>query len=215
MATFVLIPYDGDYPSVSVDIEAGDNLDSKLKSAIRGRFEEYEIEITDGTSEEIDIWSNIRDHHYSGLRKFLDIFENHEDLLPGIAFAFYNYPDQSVEDAALYAENGMVREGDLESLAEEFVDEGIVDTKNYFDYERFARDCEINGELPEEAYDEDGEQIWDSEEVLEWAESLVDDIGVENIQGDYTDYEAIARDLAHDYAEFEFAGTEYTILTSQ
>ena len=46
-----------------------------------------------------------------------------------------------------YIEDGTIQEGDLQDLAHEFVDEGMIDLTeaNYFDYESFARDLGYDG----------------------------------------------------------------------
>lgn len=213
MARFTLAPYDG--PITSVEISADTDLDAALKAAIRGRFDEYEVMIADGTDEEIAVWQAVGSHYYDGLVKFVEVLNEDEDLLPAICYAIENNIAYTVSEAVRWADDAMLREGDIENLAYELVDEGIFDKSQYFDYDQLAYDLQIGGDLPEEAYNEDGELVWSEREIKDYAEQLVDDIGVENITGDYVDYEAVARDLQHDYDEFDFGGTTYTVYTSR
>jgi hypothetical protein len=224
MAEFYINPY-SNVAGVSVDTDEvynKDGLNDLLEKKIAGKFEEYSVDLVDGTSAEVNMWQNISFQSgadYSGLALFVEAMNEDEYLHPGIAFAFeYGAATDDVSDAVTYAENGSVSEGTLKDLAYAFVDEGIIDLDNtyYFDYDAFAFALDANGDLPEEAYDQDtGEQLWDDQEVKDYAEQLVDDVGPSNISGDFIDYDAVARDLGFDYDQFTYGGDTYTIFTSQ
>jgi len=225
MAEFYINPY-ANVAGISIDtddVSDIEDLDALLDEEIAGKFEEYSVELLDGTSAEIDMWQSISGQagaHYSGLALFVEALNADEYLHPGIAFAFDNGSVDNVDDAVTYAENGSVSEGTLKDLAYASVDEGTIDLTNtfYFDYDGFARDLEINQGLPEAAYDQDtGEQLWDDRQVKDYAEELVDDVGGPSkiSGGDYVDYDAVARDLGFDHSQFTFGGDTYTIFTSQ
>jgi antirestriction protein len=54
---------------------------------------------------------------------------------------------EDFESHRSYIEDGTIQEGDLQDLAHEFVDDGMIDLAegNYFDYESFARDLGYDG----------------------------------------------------------------------
>lgn len=221
MAEFYINPYGGKY-GVAIDTDDAygdvDILNDLLEEKIAGRFEEYSVDLVDGDNEEVAMWgaaTTAKGAYHAALVLFVEAMDQEDYLRPGIFYALNGYGPSDINEAKEYAENGSVREGTLKDLAYEFVDEGIMDTEYYFDYDAYARDLEINGGLPEEAYDEDGEQLWDDREVKDYAEQLVDDIGRSNIRGDYIDYDKVARDLGMDHDQFNYDGNTYTIITSQ
>ena len=222
MAEFYINPYGGK-SGVTIDTEDAygrvDILNELLEDEIEGRFEEYSVDLVDGDTEEVAMWeaaSTAQGPDYFGLALFVEAMDQEDYLRPGIFYALNGYASSDIDEAKDYAEEGGVREGTLKDLAYDFVDEGIIDTENYFDYDAFAHALEVNGELPEEAYDEDtGEQLWDDSEVQDYAEQLVDDIGASEIGADYVDYDKVARDLGFDYDQFTYDGETYTIRTSQ
>jgi len=221
MAEFYINPYGGKY-GVTIDTDDAYNdvdvLNDLLEEKIAGRFEEYSVDLVDGDNEEVAMWgaaTTAKGAYHAALALFVEAMDQEDYLRPGIFYALNGYASSDIDEAKEYAENGSVREGTLKDLAYEFVDEGIMDTEYYFDYDAYARDLEINGVLPEEAYDEDGEQLWDDQEVKDYAEQLVDDIGRSNIGGDYIDYDKVAGDLGVSHDQFNYDGNTYTINTSQ
>jgi len=224
MATFYINPYDISKSGMYFDTDAigtadYDDLDDLLEKKIKGKFEEYSLEFIDGDQKELAMWeaaSRKRGAHYSALKVWLEIFETVDDHeMPGVYWAMDDMGESDLSAAKSYAEDAMVREGTVKELAGELIDESPeVYAENYFDYRSLATDIEINNELPEEAYDEDGEQLWDDREVLDYVERLVDEIGVENVNNYqyYVDEDKLARDLGYDYSEFLFDGVEHIAL---
>jgi antirestriction protein len=220
MAQFYLNPYDisksGLYFDTS-DVERGVlDLDDALEQAIKGQFEEYSVELIDAPLKEAEVWQAVTLHHgdsYPAIRVWLEVLEEDDYDLPGVYWAMSDKGFSEVDEAKTYGEDAMVREGTIRDLADEFIaDDPASWAENYFDYEALARDMAINQELPEEAYDEDGAQVWSDQEAEEYAEELVESTGVEGIGNleYYIDEDKVARDLEFDYSEFEFGGTTYT-----
>lgn len=121
--------------------------------------------------------------------------------------------------------------GDSENLAKELVDQigGLKETlgkdkiASYFDYESYARDLELNGDMVTLTDPESGELLiaWSGDiedpddpedenwmrgfsSVEEYAEQLLDDIGIDgNAAEMYFDWEKFGRDLEiGDYTEY-------------
>jgi hypothetical protein len=219
MAQFYLNPYGG---GAGQYIETDGISDSEelsnlvAKAARKGRFEEFSVEFIDGTDEEADLWKAISTHNsdYHGLEMFLTaVNELDEYQLAGV-YAALQHGYNKLEDAVEYAENGSVREGTLEDLAYEYVDEGIIDLTSYIDTDEIIFAMEANGEFPEEFYDEDGNLAVSKSELESYVDELVESDPAA-FSKNFIDYKAIERDLSYDYDEFTFGGTRYTIFTSQ
>lgn len=130
---------------------------------------------------------------------------------------WYNLPDdekQAVEEYLdeVYTEDdiqtildNLIGRMSIEDYAYECLEEGILGNLDYyFDYKKFARDCELDGSFdPEEypEYDGDAEQ---------WLYDLIDDIGEDNFFKDleergllenYVDIDMLCRDLSYDLTE--------------
>ena len=220
MAQFFLNPYgEGKGQYIETDgISDSEELSNLVaKAARKGRFEEFSVEFIDGTDEEADLWNAIRQDGYGGLDLFVravnDILLTYN--LAGVYFAILNHGITDLDEALHYAENGGVREGTLEDLAHEFVDEGIIDLGNYIDTDAIVYAMEVNGEFPEEFYDEDGDLIVSKRELKDYVNELVESDPASWVNESSVDYDAIERDLGYDYSEFEFGGNTYTICTAQ
>lgn len=213
MAEFAIVPlgHGGHHVTIDTDnIFDTEDLDFELDRKIKGRFEEYEVQYLDGDVEEADIWHAINDPYYGGLAAFVKIMNEYEKYELPAVFAGLDHQNYNVDDIGEYVQESPVRPGTLEDMAYEYVEEGLIDKSKYFDYEALARDLQINLELPEEAYDEeDGGQLWNDSEVMDYVYDLVDDIGTDGFNVDYVDYDAIKRDLEMDHEEFTFANEDF------
>jgi antirestriction protein len=146
-ATFYANPYGG---ATGFHFDSAEDFEQKFEKA---GFEEYSIEFIDGDDTatllakcvpmggaEIENWYAL-----------LDEVDSDEHLLQQIvAYTECNSSLDSVEDFEShrsYIEDGTIQEGDLQDLAHEFVDQGMIDLaeSNYFDYESFARDLGYDG----------------------------------------------------------------------
>lgn len=217
MAQFFLNPYgEGKGQYIETDgISDSEELSNLVaKAARKGRFEEFSVEFIDGTDEEADLWNAIRQDGYGGLELFVRAMNEVDEYeLAGVYVAILNHGITDLDEAIQYAENGGVREGTLEDLAHEFVDEGIIDNKAYIDYDAIERDLKLEGAF-EEFEDEHGTIVIGEEEISSYIDELVDSNPKYYFEN-YCDYDAIERDLGYDYEEFEFGGKTYTICTAQ
>jgi hypothetical protein len=218
MTTFYLQPYshtEGAYLDLARVYDTSD-LDDAIEAAIGGRFEEYSVELIDGDREDVDLWSSItfrKGHTYSALDMFVTIRDEVDEyLIPGVAYALERTA-RNIAEATAYADGGMLREGTIKDVAYELWEDGSVKIDDYFDAESYGRDQEINQSLPSDAYDEDGELVWTDRELKKWA-SNVDPSTIDNASY-YVDWDTLDRDLSHEYDEFQFGGTTYTIFTAQ
>ncbi len=183
---------------------------------------EHSIDFIDGTSEEVDLWQGSGSP--ADIEAFFDVVEEPDYVqvtiyaaqelgyASDITDAWERYQSQSGLDMS-------VRQGTLEDLAAEFVDEGIVDTDYYFDYEKFGRDLAMSGDMtsyldPDDPDDAEIIDFYESMSNQELGEHVVDEHGgtahIPN-RHFYLDEAKLARDLGMDYAELQFGGTTYTV----
>ncbi len=163
MANIYINPYGGS-SGLYIDSEDADDqesLDKLLDKKIKGRFEEWSAEFIDGTSEEQGIWDAIAGstHYYGDLLLFVEIMADvDEDHFPGIAFALDHgvFTKPTADGLAEWADDHYIVQGDKEEWAYDYVEQmggvgelGPKTVDMYFDYQGFARDTEINGEISE------------------------------------------------------------------
>jgi len=134
--------------------ESAEEFDEKYEKHLP--VEEYEIEFIDGTDEEAAIFKVAR--IYQGqVHDWFDGMDQLEDYkLPAVYFLLYNNMVRSFSDAIQKADELSYREGDVKAYAESFIDDmggpaelGKQTLENYFDYDAFARDMELNGDVVE------------------------------------------------------------------
>jgi len=223
MPTLYANPYDTSRPGFYFDDL--DEYEAKAKQVWGAREAEHSIEFIDGDDAEVDLWEEGGNSSPAEIEAFFDWVDEPEyaqaeayaamelGYASGLSDAWEKAKSQSGLDMS-------VRWGSLQALAGEFVEEGLVDASNYFDYERFGRDLEMSGDMTNHL---DPDDPVEAEEILfyenmsrrELGEYVIDEIfggdvtQVNNPQF-YVDEEKLARDLAFDYTEFQFGGLIYT-----
>jgi len=125
---------------------------SQLVDAFGCPVEEFEIQFIDGTSEEADLFRACGVNQ-ANLSEYLELLDEVEDYqLPAV---FYLCDmGYSMDEAKRKADEASIYEGDLEDAAEELFDDCYLyqipeHLQAYVDYERFANDCRISGDMAE------------------------------------------------------------------
>lgn len=118
--------------------------------------EEYEIDFIDGTSEEAAMFkvANISAANLDEWFDGMDRLEGYE--MPAAYFLLSNGQVSSFSDAVEKAGELSFSEGDVKAYAESYIDDmggpaklGKETLEMYFDYDAFARDMELNGDVVE------------------------------------------------------------------
>lgn len=118
--------------------------------------EEYEIDFIEGTSEEAALFkvAHITQANLEDWFNGLDELEDHQ--LPAVYFLLDNGNVDSFRDAIDKASELSFGEGDTKEYVERFVDDmggpsalGKKTLEQYFDYDSYAHDMELNGEVVE------------------------------------------------------------------
>jgi hypothetical protein len=125
---------------------------SQCKDAFGLPVEEFEIQFIDGTSEEADLFKACGVNQ-SNIAEFLEVLNETEDYqLPAISYLCdLGYTmGQAVSQSA----DASIFHGNLEDAAEELFDEIYLHEvpehlRNYIDYDRFANDCRLSGDMAE------------------------------------------------------------------
>ena len=225
MSTLYANPYDTSRPGFYFD-----SLDEyeKKGAEVWGTHREqpeHSIEFIDGDAAAVALWDAGGEGSPGEVEAFFD-WEDEKEWEQAQAFAamVLGYASGLSEAWEKYKSRyGLeidVREGTLKDLAAEFVEEGIIDPANYFDYEKFGRTLDANGDMTNHL---DPDDPVEAEEILfyenmshrELGEYVLNDIlesdlgGLANADW-YMDEDAAARDLGMDYMELEFAGSTWT-----
>ena len=234
MASFYANPYDTSYSGFYFD-----SAEDYEKKAEAHPAEEFEIDFIDGSAAEAEVAEQLRVMGHGINQTNLAVWFDQVEYLSEYEQAQLTIqadragPQEDLESIIRDASDVDLREGTLEDLAYEYVDEGIIDPANYFDEEAFGRDIRMEGshayhlheELEDAELREDEDEIARMKAAIEEAENMSDrEIGEHYVEmaGDvrelgtdtisqYVDYDAVARDLAHDYTEEKFAGTTYVV----
>jgi len=120
--------------------------------------EEFEIDVIDGTKEELELVNaiGIDQNNIEAVIEYIE--SSDENDWPALFFLMDNHRVQSFEDANDKVEDVCITESRLIDAASELFDEcylseipkqsrGLIE--RYIDYEAFARDCEIGGDMKE------------------------------------------------------------------
>lgn len=116
--------------------------------------EEFEIEVLDGTSEELELVNSIGIDQ-GNMKDVIEYIEtSDESEWPALFFLMGNNIVKSFEDAKDKIDEVFITESSLIDAASELFDEvyghSIPDNiKCYIDYKSFARDCAIGGDMQE------------------------------------------------------------------
>jgi len=223
MPTLYANPYDTSRPGFYFDDL--DEYEAKAQSLWPHHEAEHSIDFIDGSKAEVALWEEGGNSSPAEIEAFYDWVDEPEYAqVEAYAAMGFGYAD-GLSDAwgKAKSQRGLgvqVREGGLEDLAAEYVEEGLVDASNYFDYERFGRDVAISGDMTNDLDpdDPDEAQIIDFYENMsdrELGEYVIDEIfggdvtQVNNLQF-YVDEKKLAYELGFDYWEFTFAGKTHT-----
>ena len=115
--------------------------------------EEFEIQFIDGSNEDVQLFSACSVNQCN-LEQFFTLVDEFDDREKAALFYLTNVNGQSMEDAINKLDDVCLYEGYLKEAAEELFDEcyAHVIPENlhcYIDYEAFARDCELGGDMYE------------------------------------------------------------------
>lgn len=109
--------------------------------------EEFEIQFIDGSDAELFEACRINQANLSVWFDEIELLDDNEKVALCFLLSDLGY---NLEDAMEKIEDVSIQEGDLQSVAEELFDE-LYEVPQaiapYIDYEKFARDCELNGDL--------------------------------------------------------------------
>lgn len=124
-----------------------------LKDSFGLPVEEFEIEVVDGTKEEIQIADLIKIHQ-GNLEEVIDFLDGDEQNWPAVFYLLDNGCVDDLSEAIRNADELSVHEGTLLDAASEFFDEMYgqdipEQVKPYIDYEAFARDMRLGGDMSE------------------------------------------------------------------
>jgi len=133
-------------------VEEFETLSSRCVDAFGFPVEEFEIQFIDGTREEADLFRacGVNQANIGEFLEMLDEVEDHQ--LPAV---FYLCDmGYSMDEAKRKADDASIYEGDLEDAAEELFDDCYLHEvpehlRYYIDYDRFANDCRIAGDMAE------------------------------------------------------------------
>ena len=115
--------------------------------------EEFEIQFIDGDREDAQLFSACSVNQCN-LEQFFTLVDEFDDREKAALFYLTNVNGQSMEDAVSNLDDVNLYEGYLKEAAEELFDECYAheipeSLRCYIDYEAFARDCELGGDMYE------------------------------------------------------------------
>ncbi len=115
--------------------------------------EEFEIMFIDGSSEEAQLF-NACSVNQANFGQFLSIIEDLPEYQQPALFYLCDVVGYGMEEAMNKLDDVSIYSGELKDAAEELFDECYAHEipdhiKNYIDYDAFARDCELGGDMTE------------------------------------------------------------------
>jgi len=128
-----------------------------LRNDSGDEVEEFEIDVIDGTQEEIQLANAIKVTQCN-LEEVIDFIDGVEDDWPAVFYQLDNGVTDDLSDAIHNADNFCIRESSLIDAATELADECYLSQlpketrqffESYFDYQSFANDCRIGGDMVE------------------------------------------------------------------
>lgn len=126
---------------------------SMCRDAFGSPVEEFEIQFINGSSEESDLF-NACSVNQANLGQFLAVVDEVAEYQLPALFYLCDVVGYSLEDAMNKLDDVSVYSGNLEDAAEELFDECYAhdipeNLRSYIDYSKFARDCELGGDMTE------------------------------------------------------------------
>ena len=145
-------PYDTSASGFSFD--SAEQFDEEYQKRLP--VEEYEIDFIDGTAEEAALFK-VADITAANLSDWFDGIDSLKDYeFPSVYFLLSNGNVSSFSEAVEKADQQNVTEGDTLKYVEDYVEQmggpaelGKETLENYFDYESFANDMNMNGDVVE------------------------------------------------------------------
>lgn len=118
--------------------------------------EEYEIDFIDGTNEQAALFK-VASITQANLKDWFEGIESLEDYkMPAVYFLLSNGNVSDFDEAIRKADDLSFGEGNVQEYVERYIDDmggpaelGKQTLEQYFDYESFARDWELNGDVME------------------------------------------------------------------
>lgn len=180
----------GFYMKSTEDFERG------IAKAKKRGVEEFEIQFINGTKGDAELFAALNINQLN-VPLWFDTIEHLDEHKKATLFAlatngdFQGKGEEFLEEVVQQLEDDetggvfeeFAREGDLESLVDEFVSEGVIGDSQfaqYFDYERFGRDLRLSGDLcsglDTEEETEECEERWDGMSDRQIGEEWIDEI---------------------------------------
>jgi hypothetical protein len=153
-ATFYAQPYNLDASGFYFGSIAEYNAKSEgLTDRYGSPVEEFEIQFIDGSSEDAQLFSACSVNQCN-LEQFITLVDELDDREKTALFYLANVNGQNMDDAVSNLDDVNLFEGYLKEAAEELFDECYAheipeNLRCYIDYEAFARDCELGGDMYE------------------------------------------------------------------
>ena len=127
-------------------------LDAGLKKAAKVGAEEFEISLQDGSDAIGELAGRIGYLSFDDALRLIDLEPEPEDVIAAVFYFVNNGYDLAT--AAKKAQDGdaSFSEQSAEDYAYSLMEDGAIDhetLKQYFDFQRFARDMGINGDVTE------------------------------------------------------------------
>ena len=123
------------------------------RDAFGNPVEEFEIQFINGSSEEADLFSACGVSQ-SSIGQFLTLIDELPEYQQPALFYLCDVVGYGLEEAIHKLDNVSIYNGNLEDAAEELFDECYAhdipeNLRYYIDYSKFARDCELGGDMAE------------------------------------------------------------------
>lgn len=125
-----------------------------LRNSIGLPVEEFEIDVIDGTQEEVQL-AAVMEINQGNLERCLEVLESSDDSeWPALFYLLDNRVVNDLDDALSKINDVCLYPGTLIDAATELFDECYAheipeSVRCYIDYESFARDCRIGGDMCE------------------------------------------------------------------
>jgi hypothetical protein len=138
------------FESVEAFIEKSTNLTDRYGNTV----EEFEIDFIDGDDATLFIASGI---NQANLNRWFDDIETLDDQEKINLYCLLTVAGYKLGEALVKLDEPSITQSSLRDAAEELFDECLMNEvpeniRYYVDYDKFARDCEISGELVEFEY---------------------------------------------------------------
>lgn len=138
--------------------ESAEDFDEKFQAHLP--VEEYEIDFIDGTGEEAALFKVARINQSNIAEWFDGVDQLRDHEMAAAYFLLDNGMVSTFSEAVEKADQLIFREGDVKAYAESYIDDmggpaelGKQTLEQYFDYDAFARDMRLGGDVTEFEFD--------------------------------------------------------------